>query len=122
MKNLVLALMLLGIQSAFGQTSEPLKTEGLFQITYNSQVHQLEISLNEHSYKEFDGNGTLLSKGDFIRNGDNVFSLVPFYSEAHSLVQSTIHFSYKELLETGVRVLIANNDHSTQVLEFIRIQ
>lgn len=122
MKNLILALILLSVQSAFGQTSQPSKTEGLFQITYNSQVYQLEISLNEHSYKEFDSNGALLSKGDFIQNADNVFSLVPVYSEAQSLVQSAIHFSYEELLETGVRVLIANSDHSTQVLEFIRIQ
>jgi hypothetical protein len=122
MKRLIFSLILLSVQPAFGQTSDPSKTEGLFQITYNSQVHQLEISLNQHTYKEFDSAGALLSKGDFTQIGDNVFSLVPVYSEANSMVQSTIHFSYEELLETGVRVLIANTDNSTQVLEFTRVQ
>ena len=122
MKKLILALICLSVYSAFGQTPEGFETEGLFQTTYNSQVYQLEISLNQHTYKEFDSTGALLSKGDFIRNADNVFSLIPVYSEANSLIQSTINFSYYEPLETGAKILINYNDQSTQVLEFIRIQ
>ena len=119
MKNLILAFILLSVQTAFGQTSE---TEGLFQITLNSEIHQLEISLNQHTYKEFDASGALLSNGNFIQSGDQIFSLVPVYSEAHALVQSKINFFYQEILETGVKVLISNADNSTQILEFTRIQ
>lgn len=122
MKQLILALILLSVHAAFGQTSEPSNTEGLFQITYNSQVHQLEISLNQHIYKEFDNTGALLSNGNFIQSGDEIFSLVPVYSEANALVQSKIYFSYQEVLATGVKVLISNDGNSTQILEFTRIQ
>ncbi len=122
MKKLILALIWLNVHSAFGQTSAPIETEGLFQTIVNSHVYQLEISLNQHTYKEFDSAGTLLSKGDFIRNADNVFSLVPVYSEVNALIQSTINFSYYEPLETGVKILINNNDQSTHTLEFTRIQ
>jgi len=96
-------------------------TEGIFQYSVNSVGYKIQISLSGNFYKEFNSSDELLSQGEFIKLGDNLFQLTPDQIESNALVFSPLNFSYGDISNEIIQIFIHTQEETIQTLDITRV-